>query len=152
MRKVCTCCKVEKELKYFYKKPNGRLGYHSACKECLKIKERAYREKYPELKRIQDQIYHEKLRAKFSGLDLPYHHVRMSERSLMGFDRYAEKKMQCLAANLLNYALRINIIQKPDKCSMCGKKDNIQAHHNDYSKPLQVAWVCVKCHAKFHSR
>ena len=26
-----------------------------------------------------------------------------------------------------------------------------QGHHNDYSKPLDVIWVCVSCHIEFHN-
>jgi len=152
MRKVCTNCKVEKSVRYFYKKKGGRFGYHSECKECLKSKEHLHRLRYPELKKIRDQIYQEKLKEKFSGLNLPHHHVRISERSIMGFERYAEKKMQSLAGNLLNYAIRIKLISRPDKCSMCNLEAKIEGHHNDYSKPLQVAWVCQDCHIKFHSK
>jgi hypothetical protein len=131
---------------------NGRLGTHAECKECLKQKERKNRIANPEKKSIRDFIYREKLKYKYSDLKIPHHHVRMNERSIVGFEKYAEKKMQHLASNLLNYALRINIILKPDKCSMCNKKGVIEGHHNDYSKPLQVAWVCKNCHTKFHEK
>jgi ribosomal protein S27AE len=39
---------------------------------------------------------------------------------------------------------------KPDKCSMCGEKKIIMAHHNDYSKPLDIIWACQACHMKIH--
>ncbi|MFA4834882.1 MAG: hypothetical protein WC749_02255 [Dehalococcoidia bacterium] len=39
---------------------------------------------------------------------------------------------------------------KPDTCSMCGEKKIIMAHHNDYSKPLDIIWVCQACHMKIH--
>jgi len=43
-------------------------------------------------------------------------------------------------------------IEKPTVCSLCGKnEDKIQGHHEDYSKPLEVIWVCVKCHRAIHS-
>jgi hypothetical protein len=45
---------------------------------------------------------------------------------------------------------------RPSHCNRCGKADvkasdgrsTIHAHHNDYSKPLDVEWLCAKCHAK----
>ena len=40
---------------------------------------------------------------------------------------------------------------KPDKCEYCGKRTTaLCAHHNDYNNPLQVIWVCRKCHGEIH--
>jgi len=41
-------------------------------------------------------------------------------------------------------------IEKPELCSVCGKKKNLEGHHYDYSKPLDVVWVCHTCHIKIH--
>jgi twinkle protein len=35
---------------------------------------------------------------------------------------------------------------KPETCERCGGKEDVEAHHEDYSKPLQVQWYCSKCH------
>jgi hypothetical protein len=47
-------------------------------------------------------------------------------------------------------ALKKGILKKPDLCSKCGLKKTIHAHHKDYSKPLDVVWLCNSCHAKIH--
>lgn len=51
------------------------------------------------------------------------------------------------ARSRLNYHLNAGHIQKPKTCSQCGKRKKLQAHHTDYSKPLEVIWCCVGCHA-----
>ncbi len=38
------------------------------------------------------------------------------------------------------------LVKKP--CS-CGSKE-VMAHHEDYSKPLEVIWMCRKCHTDLH--
>lgn len=36
-------------------------------------------------------------------------------------------------------------------CRTCGEIKS-QAHHEDYSKPLEVAWLCAKHHMELHRR
>lgn len=35
------------------------------------------------------------------------------------------------------------------KCEICGLKKT-HAHHDDYSKPLDVRWLCALCHIRVH--
>ena len=50
------------------------------------------------------------------------------------------------ARNTLNKAIRDGRLKRPDRCSRCGKQGLIEAHHADYSKPLEVEWLCTICH------
>jgi hypothetical protein len=35
---------------------------------------------------------------------------------------------------------------RPDRCSKCKVKCKPHGHHPDYSKPLEVVWLCPGCH------
>lgn len=37
----------------------------------------------------------------------------------------------------------------PQPCETCGFTD-VQMHHDDYSKPLEVRWLCRECHLAHH--
>lgn len=37
----------------------------------------------------------------------------------------------------------------PSPCEQCGDEKS-QAHHHDYSKPLDVTWLCYSCHMAHH--
>lgn len=39
---------------------------------------------------------------------------------------------------------------RPCICDNCGNKNKIIAHHCDYSKPLEVNWLCRFCHSDWH--
>jgi hypothetical protein len=54
------------------------------------------------------------------------------------------------AHNALNNALRDGRIQK-QPCAVCGTDNNVHGHHSDYSRPLDVKWLCAKCHHRIHA-
>jgi len=69
---------------------------------------------------------------------------------------YAEQKKKhpekYKARTTLNNALAKGKISKPDACERCGvPAEKLAAHHHDYSRPLEVAWVCYSCHVELHN-
>jgi hypothetical protein len=40
------------------------------------------------------------------------------------------------------------LFQEP--CEVCGSSKNVHAHHDDYSKPLNVRWLCAAHHRQWH--
>lgn len=37
-------------------------------------------------------------------------------------------------------------------CEVCGTAKNVEAHHGDYDKPLDVRWLCHSDHFKHHAQ
>ena len=37
-------------------------------------------------------------------------------------------------------------------CIKCGAIDNLERHHEDYSKPLEVVTLCDRCHKGVHNQ
>lgn len=59
-----------------------------------------------------------------------------------------EARLKANARSYLHtYIRRGKIIKGP--CADCGS-ENAEAHHSDYSKPLDVVWLCRKCHMARH--
>jgi len=47
-------------------------------------------------------------------------------------------------------ALLAGALDRPGFCSTCGGPGLIQAHHEDYDRPLDVEWLCSECHLARH--
>ena len=40
----------------------------------------------------------------------------------------------------------------PEPCEVCWTEERVNAHHEDYSKPLAVRWLCPAHHRQRHSQ
>jgi predicted DNA-binding protein YlxM (UPF0122 family) len=62
------------------------------------------------------------------------------------------------AQNLLEKAVARGAVVPAESCENCGLEPapfadgrrSIQAHHDDYNKPLDVRWLCQPCHHEWH--
>lgn len=68
-------------------------------------------------------------------------------------DHTKKKRVQ----HIVEKAIKKGILIQPVKCLKCNNtqefidgRNGIQAHHNDYDKPLDVTWLCQKCHHEWH--
>ena len=84
-------------------------------------------------------------------------HVNKNKRNFLENNRIKQKKYRlknkekCRVYSKVNMALRSRKLKK-SPCSRCGSMIRIEAHHKDYSKPLDVIWLCRKCHALRHRK
>ncbi|HEY4831966.1 MAG TPA: hypothetical protein VIH61_05330 [Waddliaceae bacterium] len=127
-------------------------GHLNKCKECTKkdtIKNRNENlEYYQEYDRKRSNLEHRiKLRKQVAERwkANPKLRKRRGELKRVWQQRNAEKR----AAHVITgNAIRDGrLIPKP--CEVCGKK-KVDAHHDDYAKPLEVRWLCKKHHAEYH--
>lgn len=61
-----------------------------------------------------------------------------------------ETRAKVAARGKIKHLCRVGKIKRGD-CEACGKP-NAEAHHVDYSQPLNVRWLCRRCHAHEHMR
>lgn len=172
MSKKCTKCEVIKSLEEFRKSARYKDGRYSRCKECVKeyeaentnhekkLKSREkYRENNRERIRQQDKEAYMKDPDKFRQkarisqkkyFDSPKGKEKYKQEGLKLREKYPEKAR---ARSLLSNAVCEGKIIRPSQCSLCLSSDGVvEGHHPDYSKPLDVIWVCKSCHFVIHER
>ena len=55
------------------------------------------------------------------------------------------------AHDKVSKAVRKGVLVPPSECEKCGEdRLQIDAHHEDYSRPLDVKWLCRSCHKEIH--
>jgi ribosomal protein S27AE len=68
-------------------------------------------------------------------------------------DSWARQPDERRAAKSAVYcAVKAGKLKPPKRCSGCGRfAGRIHGHHDDYSKPLAVRWLCARCHGAIHT-
>lgn len=61
-------------------------------------------------------------------------------------------KQKIRARRKARHAISKGDIVRPDRCEECGEVGQIDAHHPDYDRPLDVEFLCKQCHYERHSR
>jgi hypothetical protein len=67
------------------------------------------------------------------------------------YEKYRAQNPEKAAAmwEVWNAKVRGKLVE-PKCCADCGEAAKLDAHHEDYSKPLDVVWICRTCHAARH--
>lgn len=78
------------------------------------------------------------------------HHRVEARRIWTANSRMGHFSLKAKAEAKAYRALKCGRIKK-QKCNDCGGESS-DMHHEDYSKPLSVTWLCVKCHHARHRK
>jgi len=125
--KKCKDCQAEKPQKDFY-------GKQGECKECTKKRVSAYGKT-----------------TKGKEVDRKRNLKPERKKKQLGYVRKSRKKhvnrYKCMSKFWNEF--RKGTIKKLS-CEKCGTDQLVEAHHPDYSKPLEVIWLCSLHHKEWH--
>ena len=140
--KTCFQCHRTLSILNFYRHPKMADGHLGKCKECArKYASHSYRAKAGDAEWVE--------RERCRGRD-KYHRLYGNGPNWQSPKGTPEQKRAAMVA--LGNAVRDGRIVKPKRCGDCGTGGTrIHGHHEDYSKPLAVHWVCPLCHRKRHA-
>lgn len=152
--KTCNTCGITKSKLDYYKHPKSADRLQGMCKECHKENTKINR-----IKNIEYYREYDAWRFK-NDPKVRERHKRYQEteggriNSNNAKKKFIKRNPEKRAAHIIvGNAVRSGVLIKPKDCPVCGEfkpSRQIHAHHDDYTKPLEVRWMCASCHSKEH--
>jgi len=103
------------------------------CKDCARI-----------------QITESKYKSQLKYLERNKPKLEFKRKNRIRQKEYYKKYPERVKAiRVANYKIKI---QKGKLCELCNLNEAKEKHHEDYSKPLEVLFLCSRCHKKIHSK
>lgn len=142
--KRCYKCGETKPRSKFNKNSARWDGVHSSCAACQKQRRMAIRrDPVLSVKHLEQARRQQSNRSKEDKLQASRRRLR----------RYSDGKVNPRQLNVnarLRTAVYSGKIIKPSTCQSCGCSGVIHGHHENYDRPYDVLWLCVRCHADVH--
>jgi hypothetical protein len=131
--KTCNRCSLERPVEEFvrnWRMPSGRINQ---CNRCRLMASRAYKSlsKVKEKRRKRDEAVRDQMKK-----------VKMNWKN--------KNRHKIQAHDKVYRAVRAGKILKPERCEKCSHLGKVQAHHESYSEPYDVVWLCPDCHYGRH--
>jgi len=136
--KICPRCKIRKTYK--------NIGY---CKKCKVEYSKEYWKKYYSNNKEKIKKRSRKWLQENVGYIKKYYLMEKNKKKHREKQKiYNKKNPEKIKAE--NEANRKIKIPKNQLCEICKKKSATDKHHQDYSKPLKVKFLCSGCHQRLH--
>ncbi len=145
---ICTKCKQEKPLEDFYRSQISKDGRRGRCKACRRAYQRL--DKYKNVSRRyrrtdKGKAVHGEANYRYSKSD------KGRKTNLKSVEKYQKKNpLKVCVKSKVSYAIQLGILNR-GLCEVCGSTIKIEGHHEDYSKALDVIWLCLKHHRQVHT-
>jgi hypothetical protein len=142
--KSCFKCGLIKPLSEFYSHKRMADGHLNKCIACAKNDMSQYLQT-----KMLDKVYakkeRERCRIKQSAARAA---GKVSIPKQESTQKWRSKNREKTNAHVrAARAVADGVLVKPEACQRCEiKTARLEKHHEDYSKPLQVEWLCPKCH------
>lgn len=144
--KRCWCCGDMKALSLFHRDNSRRDGRQKMCISC----KAQYRKDHIVEIKIRDAIYRDARRDDKREKDRAYYHSNAEDRRRYAKEYKESHPVIARAHDMVELELITKRMVRPETCSSCGQRRKVDGHHDDYSKPLDVTWLCRLCHGKRH--
>lgn len=147
--KRCSSCKLTKPTSDFYRNRSAADGLQFVCKDCSRTKNLSWqsrnKDKVRALGRKNKRSERERKGAERTQEEWRAWYATNAENR-REYQRERFDPIKDKAQNIVYGAIKSGKLTRPSICERCGNNCKPDAHHSDYSKPLEVEWLCRRCH------
>lgn len=157
--KVCGKCGIEKDFSQYKKAKNGKYGLYSICKDCVKERDKTYRDSHKEHKKEYSKEYYLKHHEEKLSYNRQYREENRDK--ILSHKKEYDSNIRNKALDLYGY-----------KCELCGSVDFLEFHHlnldgeeerkvyssknlykslSDGNKRNDLQLLCRSCHHRIHN-
>jgi hypothetical protein len=146
--KTCFKCGQTKPRSEFYAHKQMADGLLGKCKECTKADTAARFAHKMATDYVFQIVERARHRAKAERRWKEGKASPTKPETIKAWRKRNPEKVRC--HNAVARAIRSGkLVRGP--CEVCGTTNNVHAHHDDYSKPLEVRWLCAAHHSYTHT-
>jgi hypothetical protein len=170
--KTCAKCGETKPVTQFYRDVRARDGRQGRCKACSYAIHRAWVQTNKEHSREYQRVYLRATKDHRRAVARAYyqakpgsfarHHAAYYQANRERQIAYAAQherawtqanpgkaRLRAHANQAIYRAIKRGKMTRPTTCEECGHERRIEAAHKDYSRPLDVRWLCRPCHVRW---
>lgn len=133
---ICSKCNLMLPVSEFYVDRSKPAGHTADCRACRKQAVNEYASRNRAKEQDRKRLAHKRDSA------------AMAVRVAAWMDSHPEAVK---AYRIYRRARRCGFLTIPAQCSACGQTAKLDGHHEDYTKPLKVEWLCRSCHKTLHA-
>ena len=143
--KQCTKCLETKPFDRFRKNDAMLDGHTSWCKPCQNKANEATKKKNIESFRAKERAWYEKNKETILARRRELYVAKHGKRVQLTPE---EVRIRSVVRKKTRRAVAQGLLEKTP-CHVCGSAE-VEAHHPDYSLPLNVVWLCKAHHKEVH--
>ena len=172
MQKQCTRCGETKPASAFQRNRTHPDGLVSWCRTCRATHDAAYRVTHREEIATQRKAWRAANREKIASQKAAWYAAHREQAAVYRAAYQATHRKEKIAYEAVRFsawrranpelarlgrrawdavrhALKTGKLIKPTTCEQCGQQRQITAAHRDYSRVLDVRWLCRSCHSRW---
>lgn len=138
--KICSCCKLEKNINEFHKKSDSKDGHHPYCKECSSIKRKKYYQENKEHTKNMTRKYYENNKEQIRETNKKWYFEHHEKMKIYNNKYFKNNKEEILKQHKEYYEKNKDIMLEKQHEYYYEHKDEIREKRKEYDKNYKIKY------------